>query len=136
MRVLNGQHQLCFSYILFLLLLFFFLHSKCKSCGQKTVKVPLFGKTTVMSLLVLLFCVAFATFWVWTRKESYAWVGQDILVSYFHKFYIVFCFHVFLDGSCATIFLVILLHCASFGWVIFRNLMNFTVIMLISFWYG
>ncbi|XP_024971781.1 signal peptide peptidase-like 3 isoform X1 [Cynara cardunculus var. scolymus] len=55
------------------------IKSKCKSCGQKTVKVPLFGTTTVMSLLVLLFCVAFATFWVCTRKESYAWVGQDIL---------------------------------------------------------
>ncbi|KAJ9542920.1 hypothetical protein OSB04_029426 [Centaurea solstitialis] len=55
------------------------IKSKCRSCGQKTVKVPLFGTTTVMSLLVLLFCVAFAAFWVWTRKESYAWVGQDIL---------------------------------------------------------
>lgn len=53
--------------------------SKWRNCGQKTVKVPLFGTTTVMSLLVLLFCVAFAIFWVWTRKESYAWVGQDIL---------------------------------------------------------
>ncbi|XP_076885304.1 signal peptide peptidase-like 3 [Bidens hawaiensis] len=53
--------------------------SKCGGCGQKTVNVPFFGTTTVMSLLVFLFCMAFAIFWVWTRKESYAWVGQDIL---------------------------------------------------------
>ncbi|KAI3797897.1 hypothetical protein L1987_33161 [Smallanthus sonchifolius] len=53
--------------------------SKCRGCGQKTVNVPLFGTTTVMSLSVLLFCMAFAIFWVCTRKESYAWVGQDIL---------------------------------------------------------
>ncbi|KAK1411534.1 hypothetical protein QVD17_38084 [Tagetes erecta] len=53
--------------------------SKCRGCDQKTVDVPLFGTTTVMSLSVLLFCMAFAIFWVWTRKESYAWVGQDIL---------------------------------------------------------
>lgn len=59
-----------------------FLHSKCRSCGQTRVNVPLFGTTTVMSLLVLLFCVTFAIFWVWTRKESYSWVGQDTLVSY------------------------------------------------------
>nr|XP_043633934.1 signal peptide peptidase-like 3 isoform X2 [Erigeron canadensis] len=52
---------------------------KCRNCGQKTVNVPLFGTTTVMSLLVLLFCVAFAIFWVWTRKESYSWAGQDVL---------------------------------------------------------
>lgn len=56
------------------------LKSKCRrSCGQKTVNVPFFGTTTVMSLLVLVFCMAFAIFWVWTRKESYAWVGQDVL---------------------------------------------------------
>ncbi|KAD7477672.1 hypothetical protein R6Q59_007417 [Mikania micrantha] len=53
--------------------------SKCRGCGQKTVNVPLFGTTTAMSLLVLLFCMSFAIFWVWTRKESYSWVGQDIL---------------------------------------------------------
>ncbi|KAK9062683.1 hypothetical protein SSX86_019872 [Deinandra increscens subsp. villosa] len=53
--------------------------SKYRGCGQKTVDVPFFGTTTVMSLLVLLFCMAFAIFWVWTRKESYAWAGQDIL---------------------------------------------------------
>lgn len=53
--------------------------SKCRNCGQKRVNVPFFGTTTVMSLFVLLFCLAFAIFWVWTRKESYSWVGQDIL---------------------------------------------------------
>nr|GEU56222.1 signal peptide peptidase-lik 3 [Tanacetum cinerariifolium] len=52
---------------------------KYKNCGKKEVNVPIFGTTTVMSLLVFLFCAAFAIFWVWTRKESYSWVGQDIL---------------------------------------------------------
>ncbi|GJW64949.1 signal peptide peptidase-like protein 3 [Tanacetum coccineum] len=52
---------------------------KYKNCGKKEVNVPLFGTMTVMSLLVFLFCAAFAIFWVWTRKESYSWVGQDIL---------------------------------------------------------
>ncbi|KAL4578556.1 hypothetical protein LXL04_014680 [Taraxacum kok-saghyz] len=56
------------------------LKSKCRTrCGQKAVNVPFFGTTTVMSLLVLVFCVGFAVFWVWTRKESYSWVGQDVL---------------------------------------------------------
>ncbi|KAJ1443297.1 Presenilin/signal peptide peptidase [Sesbania bispinosa] len=52
---------------------------KCQNCGQKTVNLPLFGETSILSLLVFLFCLAFAIFWAATRRESYSWVGQDIL---------------------------------------------------------
>ncbi|BAT82937.1 Signal peptide peptidase-like 2 [Vigna angularis] len=52
---------------------------KGRSCGQKTVSVPLFGETSIFSLVVLLFCVTFAVFWAATRQESYSWIGQDIL---------------------------------------------------------
>ncbi|XP_061367626.1 signal peptide peptidase-like 3 [Gastrolobium bilobum] len=53
--------------------------SKCRNCGQKTVNLPLFGEISIFSLVVLLFCVAFAIFWAATRQKSYSWVGQDIL---------------------------------------------------------
>lgn len=53
--------------------------SRCKNCGRKTVKLPLLGDVSVLSLVVLLLCVVFAIFWAATRKASYSWVGQDIL---------------------------------------------------------
>ncbi|KAI4334796.1 hypothetical protein L6164_013505 [Bauhinia variegata] len=53
--------------------------SKCRNCEQKTVKLPLFGESSIFSLVVLLFCVAFAIFWAATRREAYSWIGQDIL---------------------------------------------------------
>ncbi|KAI5653182.1 hypothetical protein M9H77_30369 [Catharanthus roseus] len=53
--------------------------SKCKSCGSKTVNMPLVGEVSIFSLAVLIFCVAFAVSWAATRKESYSWIGQDIL---------------------------------------------------------
>nr|AFK41165.1 unknown [Lotus japonicus] len=52
---------------------------KCEYCSQKTVKLPIFGKISIFSLVVFLFCLAFAVFWAATRRESYSWVGQDIL---------------------------------------------------------
>lgn len=52
---------------------------KCQNFGQKTVSLPLFGEISIFSLVVLLFCVAFAIFWAATRRESYSWIGQDIL---------------------------------------------------------
>ncbi|KAK7304275.1 hypothetical protein VNO77_45142 [Canavalia gladiata] len=52
---------------------------KWQNCGQKTVSLPLFGEISIFSLVVLLFSVAFAVFWAATRRESYSWVGQDIL---------------------------------------------------------
>ncbi|KAG6725979.1 hypothetical protein I3842_02G058000 [Carya illinoinensis] len=52
---------------------------KGRNCGHKTVNLPCFGEVSIFSLVVLLFCVAFAIFWVTTRKASYSWVGQDVL---------------------------------------------------------
>ncbi|KAF3457387.1 hypothetical protein FNV43_RR02044 [Rhamnella rubrinervis] len=53
--------------------------SKCRNCGKKTLNLPLLGEISVLSFVVLLFCVAFAIFWAATRKASYAWIGQDVL---------------------------------------------------------
>uniref|UniRef100_A0A5B6Z4Q0 PA domain-containing protein n=1 Tax=Davidia involucrata TaxID=16924 RepID=A0A5B6Z4Q0_DAVIN len=55
------------------------LARKCKKCGRKTVNFPLLGEVSVLSLVVLLFCLAFAIFWAANRKASYSWVGQDVL---------------------------------------------------------
>ncbi|CAH9131505.1 unnamed protein product [Cuscuta epithymum] len=55
------------------------ISSKCKTCARKTVNLPLLGETSILSLAVLLLCTAFAIFWAANRKESYSWIGQDIL---------------------------------------------------------
>ncbi|KAL5542920.1 hypothetical protein UlMin_010630 [Ulmus minor] len=53
--------------------------SKCRNCGKKSLDLPLFGEVTVLSLIVLFFCAAFAIFWAANRRASYSWVGQDVL---------------------------------------------------------
>ncbi|KAM7486394.1 hypothetical protein LguiA_002403 [Lonicera macranthoides] len=53
--------------------------SKCRSCGQKSVNLPLVGEVSILSLVVFLLCLGFAIFWAANRKASYSWVGQDIL---------------------------------------------------------
>ncbi|XP_055814011.1 signal peptide peptidase-like 5 [Solanum dulcamara] len=53
--------------------------SKCRCCGKKSLNLPLLGEVTILSLIVLTLCVGFAIFWAVNRKESYSWVGQDIL---------------------------------------------------------
>lgn len=58
------------------------LNSKCKGYGQKTLKLPMLGKMTILSLVVLIICFVFAIVWAATRKKSFSWIGQDILVSY------------------------------------------------------
>ncbi|PHT98165.1 Signal peptide peptidase-like 3 [Capsicum chinense] len=65
----EGMHSCVISLVL----------SKCKSCGRKTLNLPLLGEISILSLVVLIFCVAFAIFWAVTRKASYSWIGQDIL---------------------------------------------------------
>ncbi|KAK4751309.1 hypothetical protein SAY87_004791 [Trapa incisa] len=52
---------------------------RCKSCVQSTVNVPFFGETTIVSMIVLCMCIAFAVYWVLHQASSYAWIGQDIL---------------------------------------------------------
>ncbi|KAL6970846.1 Signal peptide peptidase-like 3 [Sarracenia purpurea var. burkii] len=51
----------------------------CGNCGQKKLNLPLLGEVSVLSLVVLLLCLAFAVVWAVNRKASYSWVGQDIL---------------------------------------------------------
>ncbi|CAN4120937.1 unnamed protein product [Withania somnifera] len=53
--------------------------SKSRSSGKKTLNLPLLGEVTILSLVVLVLCVGFAIFWAVNRKESYSWIGQDIL---------------------------------------------------------
>ncbi|KAL3506589.1 hypothetical protein ACH5RR_031971 [Cinchona calisaya] len=65
----EGMHSCIVSLIL----------SKCKNCGKKTVNLPLLGKVSILSLVVLIFCLAFAIWWAVNRKASYSWIGQDIL---------------------------------------------------------
>jgi hypothetical protein len=85
--------------LIFLNPLFFlknlYVSRKWENCGEKTVNVPLFGETSIFSLVVFLFCLAFAVFWASTRHASYSWIGQDILVSFI--FYYLhdgsFCYH-------------------------------------------
>ncbi|CAI9778235.1 unnamed protein product [Fraxinus pennsylvanica] len=55
------------------------LSSKCKNCARRRVNLPILGEISILSLIVLLFCLAFAIFWAANRKASYSWVGQDIL---------------------------------------------------------
>ncbi|KAK7272815.1 hypothetical protein RIF29_13855 [Crotalaria pallida] len=50
-----------------------------RKCQKWVVNLPWSGDVSVYSLVVLLFCVAFAIFWAATRQESYSWVGQDTL---------------------------------------------------------
>ncbi|KAK9288813.1 hypothetical protein L1049_017278 [Liquidambar formosana] len=52
---------------------------KCRNGQRKTVNLAFLGEVSVLSLGVLLFCVAFAIFWVTNLQAPYAWVGQDIL---------------------------------------------------------
>ncbi|KAL7177046.1 hypothetical protein ACSBR2_030385 [Camellia fascicularis] len=62
-----------------LLFCFYLLYSKWRNCGQKKVNLPLFGEISVLSLVVLLFCLVFSILWAAKRGASYSWVGQDIL---------------------------------------------------------
>lgn len=48
--------------------------------------LPLVGELSILSFIVLLFCLAFAIVWIVKRKSSYAWIGQDILVSFMYKY--------------------------------------------------
>ncbi|KAG7013864.1 Signal peptide peptidase-like 2 [Cucurbita argyrosperma subsp. argyrosperma] len=52
---------------------------KGKSCGQKTLNLPLVGEISVLSLVVLLCSITFAVVWALNRRASYSWVGQNIL---------------------------------------------------------
>ncbi|XP_026457584.1 signal peptide peptidase-like 2 isoform X3 [Papaver somniferum] len=50
-----------------------------RNCRNHTVKLPLFGDATVLSIVVFPLCLAFAIFWVVHRHASYSWFFQDFL---------------------------------------------------------
>ncbi|KAG5381461.1 hypothetical protein IGI04_032931 [Brassica rapa subsp. trilocularis] len=52
---------------------------KWRHLGRKTVKLPLIGTVSWMSVLVIIICLAFTVFWFVKRHTYYSWVGQDIL---------------------------------------------------------
>lgn len=66
---IEGMHNCVLSLIL----------RKWRSGGQKTITLPLLDEVSILSLVVLAFCAAFAVFWVVTRRASYSWIGQDVL---------------------------------------------------------
>ncbi|KAG8481271.1 hypothetical protein CXB51_026045 [Gossypium anomalum] len=52
---------------------------KCRNYPQKTVRLPVIGEVSILSLGVFLLCVIFAVSWAVHRRASYSWVGQNIL---------------------------------------------------------
>nr|AAM14939.1 unknown protein [Arabidopsis thaliana]AAM15159.1 unknown protein [Arabidopsis thaliana] len=66
---MQGMHNIIMAVIL----------RKCRHLARKSVKLPLLGTMSVLSLLVNIVCLAFAVFWFIKRHTSYSWVGQDIL---------------------------------------------------------
>lgn len=44
------------------------------------MKIPFFGAVPYLTLAITPFCIVFAVVWAVKRHESYAWIGQDILV--------------------------------------------------------
>lgn len=52
-----------------------------KRAGEAFIKVPFFGAVSYLTLAVSPFCITFAVVWAVYRDVSFAWIGQDILVS-------------------------------------------------------
>lgn len=52
-----------------------------KPAAESFVKVPFFGAVSYLALAVCPFCIVFAVLWGAYRQLSFAWIGQDILVS-------------------------------------------------------
>jgi signal peptide peptidase-like protein 2B len=52
-----------------------------KPAAGSFVKVPFFGAVSYLTLAVCPFCIVFAVLWGVYRRLSFAWIGQDILVS-------------------------------------------------------
>lgn len=43
------------------------------------MKVPIMGEVSLLSVVLLPSCIAFAVFWAAKQHASYAWIGQDVL---------------------------------------------------------
>ncbi|XP_028547743.1 signal peptide peptidase-like 2 isoform X2 [Dendrobium catenatum] len=67
----------CIGSILFIMVSLF--SRMFRGCGRITLELPLLGEVTILSIVVLPFCVAFAIVWATHQESSYAWIGQDTL---------------------------------------------------------
>lgn len=47
--------------------------------ADMTIKVPIVGEVSLLSVIVLPFCIAFAVTWAANQHASYAWICQDVL---------------------------------------------------------
>ncbi|KAK1396409.1 hypothetical protein POM88_006272 [Heracleum sosnowskyi] len=54
---------------------------------KQKVRLPAFGEVSVFSLVILALCFVYATFWAVTRKQSYSWIGQYVLVRLLLHFF-------------------------------------------------
>lgn len=52
-----------------------------KQAGESFIKVPVLGAISYLTVAVAPFCIALAVVWAVYRDVSFAWIGQDILVS-------------------------------------------------------
>ncbi|CAL9782019.1 unnamed protein product [Musa acuminata subsp. burmannicoides] len=50
-----------------------------KGCRQMRKNIPIFGEVTILSIVLLPFCFAFAISWAINRHSPHSWIGQDIL---------------------------------------------------------
>ncbi|KAG4917973.1 hypothetical protein JHK82_055426 [Glycine max] len=51
-----------------------------KHAGESYIKVPFLGAISYLTLAVSPFCITFSILWAVYRNESFAWIGQDILL--------------------------------------------------------
>ena len=57
-------------------------HRWFPTAGATFINVPILGAVSVLALCLSPFCVTFSVVWGVYRMKSYAWIGQDILVSF------------------------------------------------------
>ncbi|XP_042450547.1 signal peptide peptidase-like 4 isoform X2 [Zingiber officinale] len=50
-----------------------------KRAGESFLRVPYFGDVSYLTLALSPLCIVFAAVWAVYRRESFAWIGQDIL---------------------------------------------------------
>ncbi|WOL15567.1 signal peptide peptidase-like 2 isoform X1 [Canna indica] len=55
------------------------ISSMFKGCKQMKMNIPILGNVTILSVVALPFCFAFAILWAINRHSPKAWIGQDIL---------------------------------------------------------
>jgi len=57
-----------------------------RKAGSTFIKVPLLGAVSVLALCLSPFCLTFSVIWGYYRLNTYAWIGQDILVRQLNLF--------------------------------------------------